>query len=562
MRPLLSIVTGLVLMLGCAPPSVAEPVSPFVAAAFDREKIESAIASQEGIASPQGVTGIIVPHHLVAADLVARGFQAASGGDYERIVVLAPDHFRAWDKGFVTSEAGFATIFGRVVSDGVVAKSMAEALPDVRLRDSLEHDHGLVAMMPFIRHHFPDVPVVAMLAGINTTPQQWRALVDALKPLLTPRTLVVQSVDFSHYLPHQRAVLRDQEVLSLLASGDSEGVRHLIQPDHLDTKAGLTIQMTLQREVFGSKATVIANRNSAEYGGDPNNTTSYITAVYVRDPEAASELEAPDQHIAYIGGDVLLGRYMTPLMLDDAARTEVASRLLQVTRGRPLAINLEGVIMEEPVAGLPEDAHLMLRELAVPMLKAMGVTAASVANNHARDLGEIGFEETLRILDEAGIAVIEHGKVADLGAARILALNDKAGRNSAPALLDSPQAADLACGVSAAPPLVAFIHWGEEYVDQPGPREEEIARVLADCGVQIVVGAHSHQASGSIPQVPGKTANTVYSVGNLLFDQRGERVSSALLELRTFEQGTVAARLIPLPNLFDYGSARIAPPAN
>jgi Bacterial capsule synthesis protein PGA_cap len=31
------------------------------------------------------VTGITVPHHLVAADLIARGFRCASGGSYERL---------------------------------------------------------------------------------------------------------------------------------------------------------------------------------------------------------------------------------------------------------------------------------------------------------------------------------------------------------------------------------------------------------------------------------------------------------------------------------------------
>lgn len=51
----------------------------------------------------------------------------------------------------------------------------------------------------------------------------------------------------------------------------------------------------------------------------------------------------------------------------------------------------------------------------------------------------------------------------------------------------------------------------------------------------------------------------VFSLGNLLFDQRGERVSGALLEVRTFAQGTVFARLVPVPNLFDMGSALVRP---
>jgi len=45
----------------------------------------------------------------------------------------------------------------------------------------------------------------------------------------------------------------------------------------------------------------------------------------------------------------------------------------------------------------------------------------------------------------------------------------------------------------------------------------------------------------------------VFSLGNLLFDQTSPRGSGALLELRVFKQGTVAARLVPVPNLFELG---------
>jgi len=42
-----------------------------------------------------------------------------------------------------------------------------------------------------------------------------------------------------------------------------------------------------------------------------------------------------------------------------------------------------------------------------------------------------------------------------------------------------------------------------------------------------------------------------YSLGNFLFDQGAAKASGRLLELRVFGQGTIAARLIELPNLFD-----------
>ena len=71
------------------------------------------------------------------------------------------------------------------------------------------------------------------------------------------------------------------------------------------------------------------------------------------------------------------------------------------------------------------------------------------------------------------------------------------------------------------------------------------------CGVSAVVGAHSHLASRGIEAPQGGEYQMTFSLGNFLFDQRGPRSSSALVELRVFELGTFATRLIPAPNLYE-----------
>ena len=63
------------------------------------------------------LSGITVPHHLLADRLVALGFRAASGQSYKRIVILTPDHFRKADKPFATTRRGFETVNGKVATD-------------------------------------------------------------------------------------------------------------------------------------------------------------------------------------------------------------------------------------------------------------------------------------------------------------------------------------------------------------------------------------------------------------------------------------------------------------
>jgi AmmeMemoRadiSam system protein B len=501
---------------------------------------------------PSGVTGIIVPHHLLAADLIARGYWAASAGHYRRIIVISPDHFHKVGKAFGTTREDLTTVFGVVASDrdGVAAIAANDGL--VELLPTIAYEHGVMAEAPFIRHFWPEAKVIPILASVNAGPAEWRAMADVLRPLATADTLIVQSTDFSHYRPLAEAMARDQESIAAIDAGDPEGIVPLLQPSHLDSKAAGYIQLELQREVFHARPVVLANASSVEYGTGPDSTTSYVVAAFVRDAVAGTAFAYPDETTMLFGGDVLLGRYFLPLLHDRKAWTAIRDSVLGITRGQRLVINLEGVLLDGPVSGVAADAHVMTTEDAAPLLSALKVAAASLANNHANDLGPDGRAESVQQLERLGIAPLQHGEVTDMGAFRLLAINFVGGKLVGDAIAD-PGELDWVCGLKAAPPLVAFAHWGTEYTDAATDSERMVARALARCGVSLVIGAHSHQAGDMVEPVNGGAGQMIFSLGNLLFDQTSPRGSGALLELRVFKQGTVATRLVPLPNLFELG---------
>lgn len=534
-------------LLGAAGVALAAD-NPFLPAR-DPVPLAAAIAAETpDFVPPPGVTGISVPHHLLAADLIARGFWAASGGDYDRIILISPDHFRKVTKPFGTTRSDLDTVFGTVRSDmaGVAALAenpLVEVLPDVA------HEHGLMAVAPFIAHFFPTAEVIPVLGAINAGPDDWRGMAAALAPLVTARTLIVQSTDYSHYRPLAEAVARDQETLGTIAAGAPEGVGALLQPGHMDSRAAQYLQLALQQGL-GAHPVILANRNSAEYGTGPGSTTSYVVTAFLRDPAAGTAFTYADQTRVMFGGDVLLGRYFLTVLRNPAAWGLLRDTVLALTRGTPLIVNFEGVLLDRRVVGVDFGAHLMTTDDAAPLLAALKVVAASLANNHANDLGPEGHAESVRLLRSLGITPLEHGAVADLGAFRLLALNFVGGKLVGDAIA-RPDALDFVCGLDAAPPLVAFVHWGDEYVTAPGAEERAIADRLARCGVSLIVGAHAHQASGGVEPLRGGAAQMVFSLGNFIFDQSSPRGSGALLELRVFGQGTLAARLVPVPNLFD-----------
>lgn len=528
--------------------------NPFLPAQDPAPLLAAIAAERPNFTPPAGVTGITVPHHLLAVNLIARGFWAASAGHYTRIILISPDHFRKVGKAFGTTREDLKTVFGTVASDTTGVNAVAADAALVQVLPAVDYEHGLMVEAPFIKHFFPDAEVIPVLGSINATEADWAAMATLLRPLVTPDTLIVQSTDFSHYRPLPEAIARDQESIAVLDAGDPAGVVPLLQPAHMDSKAATWLQMTLQHDVFGAAPVVLANGNSVDYGTGADSTTSYIVAAWVKDAAAGTVFDYADQTRLFFGGDVLLGRYFLPLLHDPKAWTAIRDALLAVTHGKPLVINLEGVLLDGPVSGVGQDAHVMTTEDAAPMLAALHVVAAGLANNHANDLGPEGRAESVAQLKTLGIAPLEHGTVTDLGAMRVLALNFVGGKLVGDAIAD-PQKLDWVCGVNAAAPLVAFVHWGTEYTDAATDAERAIAAKLAQCGVALVVGDHSHQASAGVEAVAGGASQMVFSLGNLLFDQSSPRGSGALLEVRVFKQGTVAARVIPVGNMFEVGRA-------
>lgn len=530
----------------------ASPTRPPIASLYhDAHEFEDAITKAGAEPHTRApVTGLIIPHHVLAIDLIGRAFAAAAGQNYDRVIVLSPDHFGRAKRPLATTMRKIDTVFGLTETDQAAVASLLSDRSLFEESDLFAGEHGVAVLLPFVKRLFPTAKIVPIAISYGSTRADWDRAFALLRPLVGPRTLVIQSTDFSHYLPPGTAIQRDQESLDVLAAGNPDGVLDLIQPDHVDSKGAFYLQLKVER-ALGSTGTVIANRNSVEYAPGANRTTSYVVAVY--SPQAITDLTYDDQTATFFGGDIFTGRYTAEPLMDPAFSHLLADEVRAITKGAPLVLNLEGAVLDEVPANVSFDLHAMDESLTIPLLKALHVSAAGLANNHSFDLGAIGLESSASILGKSGIKPLRQGRIEDLGPFRVVALNfvRSVPRPGYPLTTDAT--IDDICKSTARPPLVAFVHWGREYVNAAESAETKIAQTLHRCGVSAIIGAHSHQATTDILAPNGGEMSVFYSLGNFLFDQSGPRVSGALLELRSFRQGTFATRRIAIPNLFEQG---------
>jgi poly-gamma-glutamate synthesis protein (capsule biosynthesis protein) len=504
------------------------------------------------VSQPIPVTGISVPHHLLAADLIARGFWAAHGNRFDRIIIFSPNHFRKCKRPFATTRNGFRTVLGAVENDVAGSTALLKTSPLFEESDLFDKEHGIQALLPFVKWFFPQAKIIPIAISATSTRAEWDIAVCSISALIDSQTLLIQSTDFSHYLKPELAIQRDQETLNVIAANDKDALTQLIHPSHLDSKGCQYIQMSLQTELK-SNVVVVASRNSAEYVPGADKTTSYIVEIYSKGEVSCFPISYDDQQVFYFCGDGLLGRWMTQYLAHPTVSGQLVSRIRSLTGGAPLIVNLEGALLDEPPEGLPVSVHCMHASLAIPILQALNVRAVSLANNHSFDLGDIGLSESERILTASGITPLLHGKSVDLGPFRVIPLNFIGGavREGYPLMRDDEL--ERLCDVEAKPPLVAFVHWGREYTTTTEAAEYQIAASLYRGGVSAIIGAHSHHAAERIEVQQGGEYQLFYSLGNFIFDQRASHTSGALFELRIFNQKTFAARLVPLPNLFELG---------
>jgi poly-gamma-glutamate synthesis protein (capsule biosynthesis protein) len=161
--------------------------------------------------------------------------------------------------------------------------------------------------------------------------------------------------------------------------------------------------------------------------------------------------------------------------------------------------------------------------------------ALALANNHSGDFGKEAFLETIRHVDEAGIAHFGGGRnlaeahtplwihkngltIAVLGYNEFKPRSFEAGADT-PGIAwseDSEVVADIRAARAAGADLVIpFMHWGWERELLPTQRQRDLARLMIDSGADVVVGGHPHVTQG-VDVYKGKLI--VYSLGNFVFD--------------------------------------------
>ena len=185
-------------------------------------------------------------------------------------------------------------------------------------------------------------------------------------------------------------------------------------------------------------------------------------------------------------------------------------------------------------------------------LRAVGFDLLTTANNHCLDRGKEGLFRTIETLRAAGLAqtgtyLSEEERdapgimTADGITFGFVAMTESV--NSYDARLGGDswavgrvsqreriQGEIESCRSAGADMVIAFPHWGEQYMDKPVRRQREYAQSLADWGADAVIGSHPHCAEPFewITAEDGRRVLVAYSMSNFISNMAGKNTEYGL----------------------------------
>ncbi|MEI8103946.1 MAG: CapA family protein [Candidatus Moraniibacteriota bacterium] len=258
--------------------------------------------------------------------------------------------------------------------------------------------------------------------------------------------------------------------------------------------------------------------------------------------EKSQETLKPDTQPVTIlfGGDLMFDRYIRQIAMKRGNDFIFAPDLRERMRSADAVVaNLEGPITGNTsrsvgsVIGSRENYIFTFDPSWAQTLKANNITTVNIGNNHILNFGDAGLMETKKYLTDEGVNFF--GDPKD-GQYQTMTLNIKGikiglvNENQFVADGEAKALADVAALRSQVDVLVAYTHWGKEYLPATDD-ERRRAHALIDAGVDVVIGSHPHIVQ---EKEVYKNKTIYYSLGNFVFDQYEQAAtrSGLLVEMR------------------------------
>jgi len=249
---------------------------------FEPTRFYSAIALAEKTERESNIKAIIVPHHLLASNIIADLFKRASGREISNVIIIGPNHENIGSHHIATAKAKWKTPLGDVETNNRLIEQICADLKTESTPSVFTNEHSIGAMAPFVKQYFPHAKIAPIILDSYADKAEMEKVSTWLEANTDEQTLVVYSMDFSHYLPVEEANKRDKVTEKLILEKNVSELLKLSNTENVDSPVSLAI--ALQAAINQNYVTnILHNNNSFNLLNiKPVETTSYFGISFTK----------------------------------------------------------------------------------------------------------------------------------------------------------------------------------------------------------------------------------------------------------------------------------------
>jgi AmmeMemoRadiSam system protein B/AmmeMemoRadiSam system protein A len=243
---------------------------------------------------------LIMPHagYIYSGLTAAHTSLVLRRNQFQKVVVLAPDHRVGFTGGAVSDVVAYETPLGliKLHNDASELRRKSDLFQAIPASD--RNEHSLEVVLPFLQSYLGDFELVPIVVGVVDI-DRFAAAID---PLSNADSLLVISSDLSHYLPYSQAVARDQKTIKAILNLDSEALLAIDKP--ACGIRGILITMRLARR-HGWQPVLLHYCNSGDTAGNRQQVVGYTAIAFYGGSTMPSNTDSP-HNLSRHQGNVLI----------------------------------------------------------------------------------------------------------------------------------------------------------------------------------------------------------------------------------------------------------------
>ena len=211
----------------------------------------------------KNIVGGIIPHHQVAESIINEFFMQFSQEQIKktnRVIVFGPNHF---EKGpmCLSDFSNIKTKYGEIEVDKDYLTNVLIGTDIKIVQGIINNEHSILITAQYIKQYFPNAKIIPIVFRNKYSIGEVDKLTESIVKYIDSDTLIISSIDFSHYLSAEESLIKDQESIKAIRENDYSKI-YSFNNSNLDSPPSLVALLKVMKVLRKENIKIINHNNS------------------------------------------------------------------------------------------------------------------------------------------------------------------------------------------------------------------------------------------------------------------------------------------------------------